>query len=296
MNKKTLSLILKIIQIIISIALCIASTVSMLGATLITVARDYLQSEQFQTQIDTTDLGTVRFMMNGQKITINDYIRARAEDYIKDKMPTFSLFSNYAVDQLVSSQLVDTVLKSEVYSLVDYFLNTTVEDAQYRIDNNITLADNEDLNPENAESVEDAISIYARKYVLESIEDVAGMSTDSLIILISEETVSKLITLSVVLLVVLVAVNILTLFNSLIYGGIVSILYGIVIKTAQGKFAEMTVGKEDLVTYVFLKPLVDTYSSNATIAFIVGIVLILLFAGVILLLNYFVNKKESNKQ
>ena len=58
MNKKTSALILKILRIALSIILCVTATVSMLGATLINVARDYLQSEDFHALIDTTDLGT----------------------------------------------------------------------------------------------------------------------------------------------------------------------------------------------------------------------------------------------
>lgn len=296
MDKKTVKLILNILKIIVSIVLVVASTVSLLGATLISVARDYLQSEQFIEQIETTDLSTVKFMIDGEKVTVIDFAREKASEYIQDKMPSFYPFGNHAVDAIVTPNLVNTVIKTEVYKLVDYFLNTKVEDAEYRIENNITLEQNEELNVENAETPEDALSVYARLMVLRTIENTAGMSTDNFIILISEKTVSKLITLAVVLLVVLVIVNITTIFNNLLYGGIVGLLYGIVIKVAQGKFDEWNAGVEDLVGYVFLKPLADEYSANATIGFIVGIVLIILFVGVYFLFKNFVNKdKEENK-
>ncbi len=296
MDKKTVKLILNILKTVVSIVLVVASTVSLLGATLISVARDYLQSEQFTTQIETTDLSTVKFMIDGEKITVLDFAREKASNYLKDQMPSFYPFGNYAVDAIVTSELVNTVIKTEVYKLVDYFLNTKVEDAEYRIENNISLEQNEDLNPENAETPEDAISIYARLMVLGTIENTAGMSTDNFIILISEKTVSKLITLAVVLLVILVVINITTVFNNLLYGGMVGLLYGTVIKVAQGKFDQWNAGVEDLVGYVFLKPLADTYSVNATIGFIVGVILIALFVGVYFLFKNFVNKKpEENK-
>lgn len=296
MDKKTVKLILNILKIIVSIVLVVASTVSLLGATLISVARDYLQSEQFIEQIETTDLSTVKFMIDGQKVTVLDFARDAASDYIEDKMPSFYPFGNYAIDAIVTPNLVNTVIKTEVYKLVDYFLNTKVEDAEYRIENNIMLQDNEEFNIENAKTTEDALSIYARLMVLQTIENTAGMSTDNFIILISEKTVSKLITLAVVLLVVLVVINITTIFNNLLYGGLVGLLYGIVIKVSQGKFDEWNKGLEDLVGYVFLKPLADEYSANATIGFIVGIVLIVLFVGVYFLFKNFVNKdKEENK-
>lgn len=293
MDKKTVKRILNILKTAISIILAVASTVSLLGATLISVARDYLQSEQFTEQIETTDLSTVKFMINNEKVTVIDFARAKASDYLEDKMPSFYPFGNYAVDAIVTQNLVNTVIKTEVYKLVDYFLNTSVEDAEYRIENNIMLQDNEEFNIENAETPEDAISIYARLMVLQTIENTAGMSTDNLIILISEKTVSKLITLAVVLLVILVVINITTIFNNLLYGGLVGLLYGIVIKVSQGKFDEWNKGLEDLVGYVFLKPLADAYSPNATTGIIVGVILVALFVGAYFLFKNFVNKDKE---
>lgn len=295
MEKKTVKLILKILKITISVVLCITATVSMLGATLVSVARDYLQSEQFTEQIETTDLSSVKFVVNNSKITVLDFVRAKASDYLENQMPSsFFPFGNYAVDKIVTPELVNSVIKTEVYNLLDYFLNTTVEEAEYRIENNITLQNNEEFNVENAQTVDEAISIYARGFVLQSIENVSGMPTDKLIILISEETVSKLITLAVVLMVVLVVINITTIFNLLFYGGFVGLLYGVVIKVAQSKFDQWNAGLEDLVGYVFLKPLADAYSGNAKTGIIVGVVLIALFVGVYFLFKNFVNKKPED--
>ena len=293
MDKKTVKLILNILKTVISIILVLASTVSLLGATLISVARDYLQSEQFAEQIETTDLSTVKFMINGERVTVLEFARDAASDYLEDKMPSFYPFGNYAVDAIVTSELVNATIKSEVYKLLDYFLNTKVEDAEYRIENNITLQDNEEFNIENAKTPEETISIYARLMVLQTIENTAGMSTDNFIILISEKTVSKLITLAVVLLVALVAINITTIFNNILYGGVIGLLYGIVIKVAQGKFDQWNAGVEDLVGYVFLKPLADQYSTNATIGIVVGVILVALFVGVYFLFKNFVNKKPE---
>ena len=294
MDKKTVKLILKILKIAISVVLCIAATVSMLGATLINVAREYLQSEQFTEQIETTDLSSVKFVVNNSKITVLDFVRAKASDYMETQMPSsFFPFGNYAVDKIVTSELVNSVIKTEVYNLLDYFLNTTVEEAEYRIENNITIQNNEEFNVENAQTIDEAISVYARGFVLQSIENTSEMSTDKLIILISEETVSKLVTLAVVLMLVLVVINITTIFNLLLYGGFVGLIYGIVIKVAQGKFDQWNAGLEDLVGYVFLKPLADAYSGNATIGIIVGVILVALFVGVYLLFKNFVNKKPE---
>ncbi|MBO5944753.1 MAG: hypothetical protein J6Q50_05620 [Clostridia bacterium] len=297
MDKKTKTLIFKVLKNTISLLLCVTATVSMLGATLISVARDYLQSEQFYEQIETTDLSSVKFVVNNSKVTVLDFVRAKASDYLENQMPSsFFPIGNYAVDKLVTPLLVKNIIKNEVYGLLDYFLNTSVTDAEYRIENGVTIQNNEELNIDNARTVEEAISIYARKFVLQSIENVSGMSTDKLIILISEQTVSKLITLAVILLVILVAINITTIFNLLLYGGFVGVLYGAVIKIAQNKFDQWNAGLEDLVGYVFLKPLADAYSPNATTGFIVGIILIALFVGVYFLFKNFVNKDKTEEQ
>ena len=289
MDKKTMSLILKALKNAISIVLAIAATFSMLGATLINVARDYLQSEQFINQIEETDLGQVKFAIGGETVTVNEYARSKVADYLKDKMPSFFPFQNYAVDAIVTSEKVNSAVKSEIFRLIDYFLNTDVEEAKYRLENNITLEANEDLNPEKATTIEEAISIYARGFALRSLENAIGMSSDKVIILASEETVSKLITLAVVLLIVLVVINLRTIFNNLLYGGIIGILYGAVIKISQSKFDEWNKGAEDLVGYVFLKPLAEEYSSNATIGFVVGIILLAMFVGVYFLFKNIVN-------
>lgn len=297
MDKKTKTLIFKVLKNTISLLLCVTATVSMLGATLIGVARDYLQSEQFYEQIETTDLSSVKFVVNNSKVTVLDFVRAKASDYLENQMPSsFLPIGNYAVDKLVTPLLVNNIIKNEVYGLLEHFLNTSVKDAEYRIENGVTIQNNKEFNIDNAKTVEDAISIYARKFVLQSIENVSGMSTDKLIILISEQTVSKLITLAVILLVILVAINVTTIFNLLLYGGFVGVLYGTVIKIAQNKFDQWNAGLEDLVGYVFLKPLADAYSPNATTGFIVGIILIALFVGVYFLFKNFVNKDKTKEQ
>ena len=146
--------------------------------------------------------------------------------------------------------------------------------------NNITISNNEEFNPENADGLEETLSIYARAFVLQGIENVSGMSTDKLIVLLSEQTVTKLIIVAVASIIALVIINIKTIFNNLLYGGAIGLLYGFVIKFAQNKFDEINKGMEDLVGYVFLKPLADAYSPNATTGIIVGIVLIALFVFV----------------
>ncbi len=295
MDKKTVSLILTILKRVVSIILVIATTVSLLGATLVGVARDYLQSEEFHNQIDATNLGVVKFTVDGQKVSVNEYAQNKVAEYLKDNMPSLLPIGSFILDKIIPMDVINKTVKKEVYYLVDYFLNSSIEEAEYRIENNITISNNEEFNPKKADGLEETLSIYARAFVLQGIENVSGISTDKLIILISEQTVKKLISFAVIMLIVLVIVNLKTIFNNLLYGGFIGLLYGVVIKVAQGKFDKWNEGLEDLVGYVFLKPLADAYSSNAITGIIVGIVLIALFVGVYFLFKNFVNTPKTEE-
>lgn len=285
MNKKTTSKIINAFKIIISLILAVCATVSMLGATLINVGRNYINSEEFKTQVNTTDLSEVKFIVKSEKTTVGDYMKESAKDYVESKNKYFFSFAQTAVDQILSSEFVNRVVKAEVLYLVDFFVNSDSKEAQKRLDNNIPIDTVLELDPKNAKSVEDAIRIFMRSFVVSSLEKTSQMSSDKFIVFLSQETVTKLVILSVVLLIALIAINYKSILNVLIYGGLSSLLCGIIINIAQNKFDEMNLGNEDLVGYVFLKPLADAYSTNATIGFIAGFILIGLFIASLFLLS-----------
>ncbi len=285
MNKKTTSTIINILKIVISIVLAVCATVSMLGATLINVGRNYINSDEFKTQVNTTDLSTVKFIVGNEKTTVGEYMKESAKDYIESKNKYFFSFAQTAVDQILSSEFVNNVVKTEVFYLVDFFINSDSEEAQNRLDNNVSVDTVLELDPKNAKSVEDAIRIYMRSFVVTNLEKTAKMPSDQFIVFLSQDTVTKLIVLSIVSLVALVAINYKSILNVLLYGGFSSMLCGIIIKVAQNKFDAMNLGNEDLVGYVFLKPLADAYSTNATIGFIAGLILIGLFIAALFLLS-----------
>ncbi len=285
MNKKNTSIIVNFFKIVISLILAVCATVSMLGATLINVGRNYINSEEFKTQVNTTDLSAVKFIVSNEKTTVGDYMKESAKDYIKGQSKYFFSFAQTAVDQILSSEFVNRVVKAEVLYLVDFFINSDPEEAQNRLDNNISVDTVLELDPKNAKSIEDAVRIFMRSFVVSSLEKTSKMSSDKFIVFLSQETVTKLVVLSVLLLIALIAINYKSILNVLLYGGISSMLCGIIIKIAQNKFDEINLGNEDLVGYVFLKPLADAYSTNATIGFIAGIILIGLFIAALFLLS-----------
>ncbi len=285
MNKKTISKIFSAFKIIISLVLVICATISMLGATLINVGRNYINSEEFKTQVNTTDLSEVKFIVKSEKTTVGNYMKDSAREYIESKSKYFFSFAQTAVDQILSSEFVNRVVKNEVLYLVDFFINSDSKEAQKRLDNNVSVDTVLELDPKNAKSVEEAIRIFMRSFVVSSIEKTSQMSSDKFIVFLSQETVTKLVILSVVLLIALIAVNYKSILNVLLYGGFSSLLCGIIINVAQNKFDAINVGNEDLVGYVFLKPLADAYSTNAIIGFIAGFILIALFIASLFLIS-----------
>ena len=302
---KTLSLILHIISAVLSVILSIALLFSLLGATLVGVGRAYLTSEQFNSQIDNAHLPSLTFTQNGEKITLSEYANAftekYAEEYIEEntKTPSFSLgdfsFSDlgnalgnlfgdvtssivdYAVDKFLNSYTIETIIKNEIHSIIDYFLYSDVNEAKLRIENGVTLQENPSLNPENANSFAEEMSIKIKLFVFEFIEDITGISTDKIIVLLSEETAIKLKNISICLAVALLVVNVRRIYNTFAYFGVVLFSYSGVITLLQNKFEEFHMGKQDLVSYQFIKPLMDCYSPYFRNALILGIILLIIF-------------------
>lgn len=277
MDKNTITLIMNILKAVVSIVLCVAIAGTMLGATLISVARGYLNSDDFKAQIVETDLANVKFAIGNEKATVKEYLLESAKDYIESKNRFFFSFANSAIETILSSELIDRAVKDEVLYLIDFFLNSDAKEAKQRIEKNTFVDEVLELDPKNAETPEDAIRIYLRSFVITNIEKASRMTTDHFIVLLSQGTVIKLVITGILLLVLLVFINRKAVLNNLMFGGIIGILCGSIIKIAQSKFAEINLGNEDLVGYVFLKPLADEYSLNATIGFVAGAVLVLLF-------------------
>lgn len=292
----------------LSVLLSAALLFSLLGATLIGVGRAYLTSDEFNSQIDNTYLPSLTFTQNGEKITLKEYAHNFAEEYVEKyieentQTPSFSfgdLFSfgdysvtDYAVDKLLNSVTIDMIIKNEIHSIIDYFLYGDVNEAKARLENGVTLENNPELNPENAQTIKEEMSIKIKLFVFEFIEDMTGLRCDQIIILLSEETAVKLKNISLGLAIALIIVNVRTIFNALGYLGAVSLSFSGAITLIQNKFEEFHIGKQDLVSYEFLKPLLDTYTPYAQKALTCGLVLLGLFILAIIILVIIKKKKK----
>ena len=116
MKKKRL--IISVISTVLSVILSFALGASLVSLTVLSQSRDYLTSDEFNSAIDNTDLATLKFIHNGEKITlekyVKDYVAENIEEQIKDyPLSDFTNILTPFVDS-VTDLAVDKVLSSDV--------------------------------------------------------------------------------------------------------------------------------------------------------------------------------------
>lgn len=296
----------KIVSIILSVVICIALAVSLFCATIISAGKAYLISDKFDAQIESMDLSSLTFIYNGEKVALDKYVKnyvsKEIEDYVRNNplsdftnllYPFAGTITDLAVDQLLSSDYVNKAVKSQVHSIVDYFIvDADVDDAKERIENGITLETNPEFNSDNASSFDDKVNIEVKKAVFQYIEAESGLTTDQIIILISFETVDTLMTICRILGILLILVNIPYLWTALICFGISANIYSAMLYVLEFKFNEKFREMSDLVSYQFLKPIMDTYIPYGEKASLYGTVSIVVAVAIFIIIKV-INKKKS---
>ena len=258
-------------------ALSIALALSLVTTTLLSVGRDYLTSQEFNSMIDSTDLATMKFTYNGEKITlekyVKDYVNSNIDNIILDKaspyysdlwFPFADALTDYTVDKVFSSDYVNKIVKSEFKEIVDYFLHSNVDEAKQRIEDGVSLDKNPQLNPENASDYEEKISAQVKLAILQYVEEESEMSCDEIIVLFSADTASTLKSVSIILVVILLLLNIKNIPNVFIYLALFLCGCGSAINYIQNTFENHFEGMQDLIAYEFLKPvLIKTGFKNS---------------------------------
>lgn len=285
---KNFKLISGVLSVIISIALIFTS----FAAIVLSTGREYLNSSKFDAQVENTDLASLTFIYNGKKITlenyIKDYVNTNIDDIIIDKggqyysdlwFPFADALTDFTVDKMFSSEYVNKLVKDEFCEIVDYFLHSSVTEAKERIKNGVTLEENPQLDPENASKYDEKISAQVKLAVLKFIEEESGKTCDEIIILLSEKTASTFKTISIILGIVLLLLNIKNLLNIFIYLGVVFCGCGGVITYLQKSFEAHFEGLKDLITYEFLQPVVNEYTQYAENGITYGIICIVIFVA-----------------
>lgn len=298
MGEKKNNTALKILLKIISVLMAAVFVISALGAVAITGVRRFFGDGEFRTMVNETDLNEVKFTSNGKTYTASDYIYEAVAEVMPSSVKNYSdilnsLFGNTAnlmLKDLISSDTVNSIVKSTMMDCVDYYLNSDVNEAKERLKSETQVVDNAKAY-ENVKTVDGAIRVYVRTFIINTIENTSGISSDQIIVLLSEKTAKLLTAVAVISAILLIVCNLGCIFDLLLHFGGASLLFGIVIKVLQGKF-ESSQEDKTLIGYQMLEPLIDSFSPNAAAGIVIGILLIAAFFGLFIFYKS-KNKKEN---
>ena len=296
--------IIKIISVILSVVLSVALAISLASATLISVARDYFSSQEFDSMVYNTDLSTMKFIYNGEKMTlerfVKDYVTEKIENHIQNNplsnftdflFPIFDSITDFTVDKALSSEFIDKTVKGEVSSIIDYFLYSDADEAKDRIKNGVTLDNNVALNPENTSNYEERIKAEVKLAVFKYIEEESGKSCDEIIVLMSKDNISSIKTISFVLFALLLIVSIPIFPGNFIAVALSMFIFKTQLNSFVNGLKSSFAGNEDLISYQFIKPLTEAYMPYADRAQSIGIILLVISVAAFVVM-YFVKKKK----
>ena len=280
----------KLISVLLSVVISVVLTFTSVATILLSTGREYLNSSEFDTQVENTDLASLTFIHNGKKITLEDYVKdyvnTNIDDIIIDKggkyysdiwFPFADALTDYTVDKMFSSEYVNKLVKEEFKGILDYLLQSDVDEAKKRIKDGVTIDKNPQLDPENASKYDEKISAQVKLVVLKYIEEESGMTCDEIIVLLSEKTASAYKTASIILGIILLLLNIKNLLNLFIYLGAVFCGCSGVITYLQNSFEKHFEGMNELITYEFLKPVLNAYIPYAENGITYGIICFVIF-------------------
>ena len=303
MKKNT---IIKVVSIVLSVLLSVALCFSLVALVVASVTRDYLTSNEVDEVFNNMDLATLKFEYNGEIVTIEKYVKEYAttkiENSIKDNplseytdflYPFADSITDFVVDKALSSEYVNRLAKQEIKSVFEYLLYSDVEEAKQRIKDDISLEENYKLNPDNATNYEDKISAEVKLAVFKYVEEESGMSTDEIIVFLSEDTISKLKIACVVLFILLFAVSIPEFPLVVICASFILFGFKAAVCSLTNDFKEIYVGKEDLISHQFLKSLADNFTLYADRAGSIAIVCLVIFVALFIVIHFTTKKKEN---
>ncbi len=288
----------KLISVLLSVVVSVVLVFSSVASVLLSTAREYFASSKFDVQVKNTDLSSLTFIYNGEKITlesyVKDYVNTNIDNHVLDKasayfsdlwFPIADALTDFTVDKVFSSEYVNKLVKNEIKEIVDFFIKSSVVEAKQRIKEGMTLDENPLLNPENASGYEEKISAQVKLAVLKYVEEETGTTCDKIIVLFSEKTVSALRIVSVILAIILLLLNIANITNVFIYFGAVFGGCGGVLLLVQNGFEKHFEGMTDLITYEFLKPVIGGFKEYADKGIIYGVLCIVIFIVLTIILR-----------
>ena len=169
-----------------------------------------------------------------------------------------------------------------------------MKEAKQRIKDDVSLEENYKLDPDNATNYEDKISAEVKLAVFKYIEEESGMSTDKIIVLLSEDTISKLKIICVLLVLLLFAVSIPEFPMVFICASFILWGFKASVGSLVNDFKALYVGKEDLISNQLLKSLTDNFTPYADRAGNIATICLIVFV-ILFIVIHFTTKKKENK-
>ena len=289
-----------------AISVVLAIIMSLAGAVylVLIMTRDYYTSDMFDIQVENTDLSSLKFIYNSEKVTleafVKDYVNTNVDDFILDKagqfyselwFPFADKLTDYTIEKAFSSEYINNLVKGEFKGIVDYFLYSDVDKARKRLKNGTALEENYELNPDNTSDYEEKIKAQVKLAVLQYIEYETGTSCDKIIIILSESTASVFSTVTIILAAVILLLNIKSIVNIFAYLGAAFCGCSGVITYIRNAFDTHFDGMKDLITYELFEPVAETCSQYAEKTIIYGIISLVIFAALTTAHNLLKKKK-----
>ncbi len=294
-NAKTIDKkkLFNIIRIIISVILTVVFVISALAATALSGARTYLNSESFKNEIRGLDLKSVKFNTASGTTSVLDYMYTTVNGAFSSTVLGRFDVPKDLIASVISADIVDTAVKDALLECVDYYINSDYKEAKDRIKNNQQIT-YESVKIEDFKDAQSLIKAYVTNVIHSTVENTVEKSSDEVIVLVSAHTQRVFTILAVVSAIAILALCCASyVFQSLIFFGFASAAYGLVIKIFQMKFENAQTDKS-IIGYVLLEPLADSYSTNANIGIIAGILLIGIFVTIAIFPKN--NKKSTELQ
>ena len=204
-NEKANGSLLKAMLKVLSLFLTVVFLLSTLGAVAITGVRHFFGDGEFRKLVNETDLNAVKFTSNGKTYTASDYVYEAVAELMPSTVKNYSnildsIFgnmSNRMLKDIISSDTINSIVKSTMMDCVDYYLNSDVKAAKERLNSETQVVDSAKAY-ENVKTVDGAIRIYVRSFIINTIENTSGISSDQIIVLLSKNTANALTAAAVI--------------------------------------------------------------------------------------------------
>ena len=138
----------KLISVLLSVVVSAVLVFSSVASVLLSTAREYFASSKFDVRVKNTDLSSLTFVYNGEKITleryVKDYVNTNIDNHVLDKasayfsdlwFPIADALTDFTVDKVFSSEYVNKLVKNEIKEIDSQFeeIQKTAKENDYSV-------------------------------------------------------------------------------------------------------------------------------------------------------------------